>query len=85
MFQNDAKILPNRSQNGPTSEFVWGSGRLLGAIGHFWLQGSSGLVPGRFLGSSCAILEPSWAPLGSSWEPLELDFNINFEKYPKTL
>ena len=40
---------------------VWmGSGRLLSGS---WLSGTSGPPSERFLGSSCAVLEPSWAPL----------------------
>ena len=60
-------------------------GRILGAI-----LGRLGAILGRraaILGQLGAILrrlgrvwEASRAPLGPSWEPLELDFNINFEK-----
>ena len=30
-------------------------------------------------------MEASWAPLGPSWKPLELEFNIKLEKIAKNL
>ena len=63
-----SKMIQNSQQNGPKSRSGGGLGgpwaplgRLLGGS---WLQGTSGPPLGGHLGSSWAVLEPSWASLG---------------------
>ena len=63
-----SKMIQNSQQNGPKSMSGGGLGgpwaplgRLLGGS---WLQGTSGPPLGGHLGSSWAVLEPSWASLG---------------------
>ena len=68
LFKSPPKMLQNRQQNGPKSRSGGGLsgpwapfGRLLGGS---WLQGISGPPLGGHLGSSWAVLKPSWASLG---------------------